>query len=90
MKKIVLFVTVLFLFSACKNTWDSEDKQLFYQSCVEEAGWLDSPEKKKTYCDCVMDKMMTKFPNEAEAIEHLDSVIKDPDIGSCKAEVLGK
>ncbi len=91
MKKFLFLIPVLFLFNSCKNTWDQDDKDLFYQSCMEDATtWAGSKEKAKTYCDCIMEKMMKKFPNENDALEHMDSVINDPDLQSCKKEVLGK
>lgn len=91
MKKIALIALVLFGLSACKNTWDNDDKRLFYQSCMDEANsWAGSQEKAKTYCDCVIEKVMVKFPSETDALEHIDSVIKDPDISNCKAEALAK
>ena len=91
MKKTLLFALVLFSFTACKNTWDGDDKKMFYQSCMDEANsWAGSQEKAKTYCDCVMEKVMVKFPNETDALEHIDSVINDPDIHTCKTEVMTK
>ena len=51
--------------------------------------WAGSQDKAKTYCDCVMQKVMEKFPHEADALDHIDSVINDPDIRSCKAQIMG-
>jgi hypothetical protein len=31
-----------------------------------------------------------KYPNESDALENIDSVIKDPDLQACKTEVMGK
>lgn len=88
MKRIVICSVALLSFSACKNTWSQEDKEAFYQSCMDDANtWAGSKENAKTYCDCVMDKLMKKFPHESDALDHIDSVINDPDIQSCKATI---
>ena len=61
---------------------------MFYQSCMEDAkGWAGSEGNATIYCDCVIDKIMKKFPNESDALEHIDSVINDPDIRSCRNNV---
>ncbi len=84
--KLNLLFAALLLLSSCKETWDADDKKIFYQSCKEEAkGWL-KPQKIDPYCDCVLDKIMSKYPNESDALEHIDSVINDPAVAQCKVE----
>jgi hypothetical protein len=91
MAKIVPLMLMVFFFAACKGSWDNEDKQAFYGDCLEQANtWAGSQDKAKSYCDCVVEKMMKKFPNETDALEHIDSVINDPDIYSCKTDVMKK
>ena len=92
MKRYVPALLLLIVMTtACKNTWDQEDKDLFYQACMEDANtWAGSQEKAKTYCNCVLDKVMQKFPNEGDALDHMDSVINDPDIRSCKKEIMNQ
>jgi hypothetical protein len=88
MKKIVLFVLVVLLASACKNTWSQEDKDAFYQACTEEATKTgDTPDKAKAYCDCVFGKMEAKYPHEEDALEHIDKLANDTDLIKCKVEV---
>jgi hypothetical protein len=91
MAKGILFVIIMFSLTACKGSWDTEDKEAFYGDCLEQANtWAGSEAKAKAYCDCVMDKMMQKFPSETDALEHIDSVINDPDIYSCKTDAMKK
>jgi hypothetical protein len=89
MKKILAFIILTLAISSCRNTWDSDDKKLFYQACMEDANsWAG--DKAKPYCDCMTEKMMKKYPNENDALEHIDSVINDPDLKSCKAEIMNQ
>ncbi len=86
MKRYILFAVCILSLPACKNTWDSETKDMFQQSCMEEATrWAGSETKAKTYCDCVLEKTMKKYPDYKDALEHIDSVIIDPDIQGCKS-----
>lgn len=87
MKERVLLIILLISLTSCKNTWSDEDKDAFYQACTEEAKpW--AADKAKPYCDCVFDKMTQKYPNENDALEHLDTLGKDPDLLHCRQEVL--
>lgn len=91
MARIIIFVFIAFSFAACKGSWDNEDKEAFYGDCLEQANtWAGSDAKAKAYCDCVMEKTMKKFPSETDALEHIDSVINDPDIYSCKVDAMKK
>jgi hypothetical protein len=88
MKPCIFLIIILFIFSSCKNTWDSEAKDMFHQSCMEDAvTWAPSKDKAKVYCDCVLEKVMAKYPEMNDALEHMDSVIADPNIRSCKASI---
>ena len=71
--------------------WSREDKATFYQACTEEAKpWTGSAEKAKTYCDCVFANMEKKYPNEEDALEHIDSLAKDSALLNCKGAVMVK
>ena len=85
MKKIIALLLIILFFTSCKNTWSDEDKKAFYDACTEDANHAGSPpEKIKPYCDCVLGKIMAKYPSENDALEHIDSLAKDPDLISCK------
>ena len=85
---MLLIIPVILLVS-CKNTWNQDDKDSFYQACTDEAiKWAGSPEKAKTYCDCVLGKMMTKYPHEDDALEHIDELAKDTALINCREQVM--
>jgi hypothetical protein len=89
MKKICFYILAIILCNSCKNTWSQEDKDAFYQACTEEAQKTgDTPEKAKAYCDCVFGKMEKKYPNEEDALEHIDILAKDTELIKCKEEVM--
>jgi len=89
MKKICFLLLLSVVSISCKNTWNEEDKSAFYSACTDEAiKWAGSEAKAKTYCDCVFSKMEKKYPNEEEALEHLDILAKDTGLVNCKTEVM--
>jgi hypothetical protein len=91
MKRFFLLLPVVIFASSCKTTWSDEDKGAFYQACTEEAiKWAGTQNKAKSYCDCVFGKMARKFPNEEDALEHIDSLSKDTDLINCKDEILNR
>jgi hypothetical protein len=84
MKKLLPFMLLLLL-GACKNTWNEDDKAAWREACTENAmKWAGSDEKAKTYCDCVLQKMMLKYPNENDALEHMGELATDTSIQNCK------
>ena len=88
MKRYILIAGCALCLQSCENTWDSETKEMFHQSCMEEAiSWAGSSDKAKTYCDCVLNKTMERYPDYKDALMHIDSVITDPSIQACKAEL---
>ena len=89
MKKILPFLLLALV--SCKNTWNGEDKDAWKQACMENATkWAASDDKAKTYCDCVLQKIMKKYPHENDALEHLDEFVKDSTVQNCKAEAMKK
>lgn len=80
MKKI--FLTFIFGFLAIQTsiaqTWSKSDKDVFIESCIEEAKVLLTAEGAKKYCNCSLEKAISSYPNpdkidnmsdeEAEAI----------------------
>ncbi len=87
----ILPLLLLIAVTSCKNTWSKEDKTTFYETCTEEAkSWTGSHEKATTYCDCVFTHMEKRYPNEEDALEHMDSLAKDTSLLNCKEMVLRK
>ncbi len=85
-KLAFLFIIAACLFAgSCKDTWDEDDKKIFHKACVDDARtWAGSEERVNTYCDCVLDKILKKYPHENDALEHMDSIIKDPGVRTCR------
>lgn len=72
--------------SSCTNTWDSEVKDMFHESCMEDAADKAISEKHaNAYCDCVLEKIMEKYPKYEDALSSLDSITVDPKVQQCKA-----
>jgi hypothetical protein len=87
--RFFLLIPVLLFAASCENTWDGESKELFHQSCMEDAlTWAPNQDKAKVYCDCTLERIMKKYPKMSDAMEHIDSVISDPNVKGCKEEVL--
>ena len=91
MRKLLLVFLLLTIITApsCRETWTNATKNKFHEGCMDEAtAWTGSSEMAKTYCDCVLEKMMAKYPHESDALEHLDSLAKDQDLINCREEIL--
>ncbi len=87
MKALTFLAALSMLCCSCENTWDSETKDMFQQSCLEDANrWATSLGQSKAYCDCVLEKMMKKYPKVSDALEHVDSIMVDEELKSCKTE----
>lgn len=89
MKKIVPFLLLILPFTSCTNTWNEDDKQAFYDACMDDARtWIADPDKAKTYCECVTIKVMEKYPNVNDAVDQIETISKDPEIQQCKIPIL--
>ena len=87
MKKVLHFLVfgTLLILSSCKDTWDEDDKKMLQKACLGEArSWAKSDEQANTYCNCVLEKIVAKYPHENDALDHLDSVVKDPGVLTCR------
>lgn len=73
------------ILSSCKDTWPEEYKQQYYSTCMEGAeSWARSEAEAKTYCDCVLEKTVAKYPNVEDLLEHMHEVQFDTSIQACK------
>ena len=85
MKRFILFIFIVVIFAACRDGWSWGRKHQFYQGCTEEALKKgDSPAVAKAFCDCVYGQMVKKYPNEEEALEHIDKLAEDTDLIRCR------
>jgi hypothetical protein len=89
MKSELSFLTAVFLvillFFACAkkekksdNEWYEEDKKTFMKDCTKpNPEFKLTSEQKKKYCECMMGKIMAKYPNYSDANKHGDEIMKD-------------
>jgi hypothetical protein len=87
MRKAVpaLILALSLCISSCKDTWDEDDKKALKTSCLDDARtWAGTEEKADSYCNCVLEKILKKYPHENDALEHMDSIIKDSTVLSCR------
>jgi hypothetical protein len=59
---------------------------MFKQSCLEEATWTTNSQQANKYCDCVLERMMDKYPQFSDAMEHIQEITTDSSIQACKQE----
>lgn len=88
MKRYAMSAAVILLLSSCSG-WPSEEKEMFHQSCLEDAserGMTD--EQAKTMCDCRLEKMMAKYPKVEDALENIQTIMNDPEIQACQNEAM--
>ena len=81
----LLFITGIFCFCSCNNTWSQEDKDNYTHTCMEGLNAADEMAgKSKAYCDCMLEKLSTKYPNVNDMMEHMQDVINDKELQQCK------
>jgi len=88
MKKLIHILPFAILLTSCEG-WHQENKEAFFGACMDDARtWIQDPDKAKTYCECVMIKVMDKYPNVNDALENVELMSRDPDIQACKVPIL--
>lgn len=50
--------------------------------------WLKDPEKAKIYCTCFTKKVNERYPDIKDAMENIEVLVKDPEMQTCKTEIL--
>jgi hypothetical protein len=86
--KIVSVLLLLIVLTSCKDFWSGSTQRQFKEACTEqEIKSGNTKEKADAYCDCVLKKMMKKYPNEEDAFGHLGDLAKDSDLINCRNEV---
>lgn len=85
MKKLISIFSLSLLLVSCTEAWDNESQQLFKQGCMEDAKERGMPENEaNSMCQCRLDVAMKKYPQLADALENIDSLINDPKLKDCK------
>lgn len=79
----VLLVILLFFACAKKESksvkeWYEEDKKTFMRDCTKPNSDMGlTVEQKKKYCECMMGKIMAKYPVYSDANKHAEEIMKD-------------
>ena len=85
MRTVLLLLAVAFISSSCESGWNDEDKEMYYQSCYQDAvTWAGSEENAKAYCECMQGKLMKKYPDINELVEHMHEIGADRELQQCK------
>lgn len=88
MKKVLSLFTLALALSSCHDYWPQEDKDAYYQTCHEDAmNWAGSEANAKTYCDCVLEKVTTRYKTVDDLLEHALEIPNDPDIQKCRETI---
>lgn len=85
--KFVVFICLILALSSCKNTWDEESKDAWRSACLENAhNMFATPKQASTYCDCVLDKIIERYPNLNDALENTATLAADTAFHACKVQ----
>lgn len=86
MSRIPLLLLLLtFFFCSCQSSWDEEAQTLFHQGCMEAAKEQHMSDKAaQSMCDCRLEKVMVKYPDFADALEHANEMANDAELKACK------
>ena len=52
---------------SCKRTWSEKDKSEFVSGCISGAKTDLGEDKAKQYCQCMLQRIMDKYPNANDA-----------------------
>jgi len=89
MKKLLPLLSIVLLFASCRTTWNQDEKDAFYEACMDDANtWSGDPAKSKQYCECVMIKVMDRYPDVNDALDNVEMISRDPEIQTCKIPIL--
>jgi len=76
------------LCASCTDFWSGANKRRFCEACKEVSiEWARTDDNADKYCECVLDKMMLRYPNELDAFAHIDSLAKDTSLIHCRDEI---
>jgi hypothetical protein len=67
MRKIFLLLLACAGFCSCRRAWTDRDKAEFVSGCINGALREMGETKAKTYCNCMLDKVVRKYPNARDA-----------------------
>ena len=72
MKKLFIILALASLGFGCKgkkatSSWSKEERDSFSTNCVGGATATMGADKAKSYCDCMLGKIESKYPKAADA-----------------------
>lgn len=89
MKKLFAILAIVVSCTSCRNAWNQSDKDAFYEACVDDANtWTGDPAKSKQYCECVMVKVLDRYPNVNDALDNIETLSRDPEIKKCRIPIM--
>jgi len=85
MKTISFLSLTTLLLVSCHNAWNQDDNATFYRACIDDTKtWQHPPGDPSAYCNCVIAKVKEKYPDENDAMKHIDSLAYDKDLLACR------
>ena len=65
--RIGVLILVLTLIIGCKRKWTENDRRDFYSGCLSNATTNKDVKDPKSYCNCLLQKIVAKYPNANDA-----------------------
>ena len=62
-----VFIFCLIILFSCKTKWTEKDKSDFFAGCMNNAVTNKDIPNPKTYCNCLLQKIVGKYPNANDA-----------------------
>jgi hypothetical protein len=62
----VIFILIFFL-PSCKRGWTEKDRAEFLSACTKGATQDMGPDKARQYCNCMLEKIVSRYPNALDA-----------------------
>ena len=84
MKRGVVMLLLLTT-ASCRSEWDQDDATAFKKACIDDAiTWAGSQDNAITYCNCIIRKIKEKYPDENEAMKHIETLATDKELTACR------
>jgi hypothetical protein len=66
--KISIILVTVSIFISCKTKWSDKDRSEFISGCMQGGAVTDmGKEKAKNYCQCMLEKIIVKYPDRRDA-----------------------
>jgi hypothetical protein len=66
MKYSLIILSTCILAISCKQTWNEKNKSEFMGGCLHRQTPEMGESKAKTYCSCLLEKVMKKYPDASD------------------------